>query len=311
MAETPGASAGEPLRRRVSAARARLEEAGIERGEAGLDAELLLREVMGWDRARFVAHEDESLPPALESAFEAMLSRRERREPVSLIIGRREFWGLDFEVTRDVLTPRPESELIVEEAICCLGAGVQSPPLTIVDVGTGSGCLAVALARELPSATVIATDVSERALDVAARNAARHGVSARVLFERSSMFGSARAAGLVVSNPPYVPAADLASLPPEVRLFEPREALDGGPDGLALVRQLLVEAPRVLLPGGWLIFEFGAGQGNAVKAEVQASELQLVRIRPDLQGLPRTAVVRAAKTSARVECGFHGTANGG
>jgi release factor glutamine methyltransferase len=289
----------------VLQARARLVAAGIEPGEAAMDAELLAREVLGWDRARFLAHEPDPAPPSLAAPFTALVARRERREPVSGILGRREFWGLDFEITRDVLTPRPETEIIVEEAVA-RGAGDRAraalstgsarsrrPPLRIADVGTGSGCLAVALALEFPRATVVATDVSAPALDVARRNATRHDVLDRIEFRLTSLLdGVLPPFDLVVSNPPYVPTADLVGLPPEVRDHEPRQALDGGADGLDAVRALVQGAAGVLAPGGWLIVEFGCGQEAGVRAAIAGSEpaLDLVVIRQDLQGIPRTVV---------------------
>ena len=273
--------------------RALLAAAGIEPGEAALDAELLVREALGgWDRARFLSRGDEPAGEPAERALGELLARRARREPISQILGRREFWGLEFHVTRDVLTPRPESELIVEEALACLAGHERTARLWLADAGTGSGCLAVALARERPASRVLATDVSRAALEVARRNADRHAVADRIRFEHAPLLAGAEGLALVVSNPPYIPAGDLVALPPEVRAHEPRVALDGGPDGLAVVRDLLEAAARAVVPGGWLVFEFGDGQDAAVRAAVAASPLELVRIRADLQGIPRTAVVR-------------------
>ena len=201
--------------------------------------------------------------------------------------------GLEFEVTSEVLSPRPETEFIVEEALACLRTAGARPPVTLVDVGTGSGCLAISLARELPGARVLATDVSEAALAVAARNARRHGVDERVEFRRVSLLdGITETLHLIVSNPPYVATGDIRGLPPEVREFEPFVALDGGADGLDLIRELLRSASTALEPGGWLIFEFGYGQEDGVREAIAGSGLELVRIREDLQGIPRTAVTR-------------------
>jgi len=164
----------------------------------------------------------------------------------------------------------------------------------LVDVGTGSGCLAVCLAREFPAAKVIATDVSPAALSIAARNAQRHGVAGRTEFRQTSLVDGVRGpAALVVSNPPYVPTGDISGLPPEVRTWEPLQALDGGPDGLDIVRALLAAVPRVLMPGGWLIMEFGYGQRAGVENLLRGSRLELVRITNDLQQIPRTLVARA------------------
>ena len=284
------------LRDFVLAARPRLAAAGIEPNEAALDAALLARHVLGWDLAQFVAHETESAPEGFPAAFESVVSRRERREPMSAITRRREFWGLEFEVGPEVLAPRPETEIIIEEALACLGrtgrAGGDLRPL-IVDVGTGSGCLAVCLAREFPAARVIATDISAAALSIAARNAQRHGVGDRVEFRHTSLVdGVGGPAALIASNPPYIPAGDIAGLPPEVRVWEPLQALDGGLDGLDVVRALVAATTRVLAPGGWLIMEFGYGQRAGVEGLMRGSPLELVRITKDLQGTPRTLVAR-------------------
>ena len=159
----------------VALARRALEEAGVPAGEAGLDAELLARTVLAWDRATFVTRRREDAEPGFDAAYAPLVARRARREPVAYILGEREFWGLPFEVTRDVLIPRPETELIVEEALAAFGGG--RPPATVIDVCTGSGCLAVTLARAFGGADVIATDISPAALEVARRNAQRHGMA--------------------------------------------------------------------------------------------------------------------------------------
>jgi release factor glutamine methyltransferase len=285
------------LRDLVLAARARLAGAGVEPNEAALDGALLARHVLGWDLAQFIAYQTETPPEGFPAAFESVVGRRERREPMSAITGRREFWGLEFEVGPEVLAPRPETEIVVEEAIACLTRPKQdaSPaaPHVLVDVGTGSGCLAVCLAREFPAAKVIATDLSPAALSIAARNAHRHGVAGRTEFRQTSLVdGVSGPAALVVSNPPYIPTGDIAGLPPEVRAWEPLEALDGGPDGLDIVRALLAAVPRVLAPGGWLIMEFGYGQRAGVEDLLRGSPLEFVRITNDLQQIPRTLVAR-------------------
>jgi release factor glutamine methyltransferase len=278
------------IRDLVRAARARLVSAGVESHEAALDAELLAREVLGWDRARFIAGEFDVPPDPFHQPFAALVARRAGREPISGILGRREFWGLEFEVTPDVLAPRPETELIVEEALARM-AGVAHP--LVADVGTGSGCLAVTLARELPRSTLVATDISTAALAVARRNAARHGVLDRVDCRQASLLdGVDSPLDLVVSNPPYIPTPDLAGLPPEVRDHEPRQALDGGPDGLEIVRALMRQASTALAPGAWLIVEFGYGQEAGVRGAVAAAGLDLAAVRADLQGIPRTVIAR-------------------
>lgn len=284
------------LAEHVAAGRSRLATAGVDAALAALDAEVLARSLLGWDRAGYLARARDPAPTWFGERYRAWLERRAGREPVSQIVGRREFWGLEFEVTRDVLTPRPETELVVEEALDCVAAmrAGGRPPRSIVDVGTGTGCLAISLAREVSGAWVIATDTSPAALAVARRNARAHGVGARVALVQASLVDAiAGPIDMIVSNPPYVPAADLAALPPEVRNFEPEMALAGGLDGLDVIRDLVNQAPRALAPGGWLVFEFGAGQEPGVRAAVaRCRALDLVRVRADLQGIPRTAVVR-------------------
>jgi release factor glutamine methyltransferase len=275
----------------VQGARNRFVLAGISANLAALDAEVLAREVLGWDKARFLAERNANASSVFLLNYEHLVARRERREPVPYILGSREFWGLDFEVGPDVLIPRPETELIIEEALQRIEKGSQ--PL-IVDVGTGSGCLAVALAREIPGARVVATDVSSHALAVARRNAARHGVIDRMTFiETSFLAGFQETADLIVSNPPYVPAVSAPGLTPEVRDYEPGVAVFGGEDGLDGLRSVLDQASVKLAPGGWLIIEFGCGQDEMMTALVQSMPgLSLIKIRSDLQDIPRTAVIR-------------------
>jgi release factor glutamine methyltransferase len=275
----------------VAGARDRFVLAGISANLAALDAEVLARRVLGWDRARFLADRNEKASSVFLLNYEHLVARRERREPVPYILGTREFWGLDFEVGPDVLIPRPETELIIEEALQRIES--DSRPL-IVDVGTGSGCLAIVLAREVPGARLVGTDVSSRALAVARRNATRHGVIDRVTFvETSFLDGLAEAPDMIVSNPPYVPSVAGPALTPEVRDYEPRVAVFGGEDGLDGLRSVLEEGAAKLAPGGWLIMEFGYGQDDMVSALVESiPAVRLVKIRHDLQDIPRTAIVR-------------------
>ena len=275
----------------VRGARERFVNAGISANLATLDAEVLARQVLGWDRARFLTDRNEKASSMFLLNYEPLVSRRERREPVSYILGSREFWGLDFEVGPDVLIPRPETEMIVEETIALVGR--QAAP-RIVDVGTGSGCIAIVLAREIPGARIIATDVSAEALRVARRNAARHGVADRVTFvETSFLDGLEEGADVVVSNPPYVPSLSRPALTPEVRDYEPRVAVFSGEDGLDGLRSVLEGAAATLAPGGWLVMEFGCGQDDCVTALVNAvNGLELVKVRHDLQDIPRTIICR-------------------
>ncbi len=273
----------------VQGARDRFVTAGISATLAALDAEVLARQVLGWDRARFLTDRNERATSVFLLNYEPLVARRERREPVSYILGTREFWGLPFEVGPDVLIPRHETELIVEEVIAITPKDAR--PL-IVDVGTGSGCIAIVLARELPGARVIATDLSRHALGVARRNAARHGVADRIRFvETSFLDGINEAVDIVVSNPPYVPSVAQPALIPEVRDYEPPVAVFAGEDGLDALRSVLIGAASTLAPGGFLVMEFGCGQDDCVVALVKDVEgLDVVKIRHDLQDIPRTVV---------------------
>jgi release factor glutamine methyltransferase len=275
----------------VHGARDRFVNAGISANLATLDAEVLARQVLGWDRAQFLADRNEKATSAFLLRYEPLVARRERREPVSYILGTREFWGLPFEVGPDVLIPRQETEFIVEEAIELVGK--DSHP-RIVDVGTGSGCIGIALAREIPAARVIATDLSKHALEVARRNAVRHNVDDRMTFvETSFLEGIEGGVDLIVSNPPYVPSVSRRGLTPEVRDYEPPVALFGGEDGLDGLRSVLEGAVAKLATGGWLVMEFGCGQDDCVTELVRGVEgLDVMKIRHDLQDIPRTVICR-------------------
>jgi len=273
----------------LAAARRRFEDAAIPPSEAALDADLLARHVLGWDRAALVTRRREEPPPGFQAPFEALVARRANREPAAYILGEREFWGLPFEVTRDVLIPRPETELIVEEALVAFGGG--TPPATVIDVCTGSGCLAVTLAREFGGAEFIATDISEAALDVARRNAQRHHVAPRIAFRAADLFdGISARADLIVSNPPYVARRDESTLAPEVRDHEPHVALFAGDDGLEVYRRLLPLAQQRLTRNGRLVIEIGQHQADPVIGIAEAAGLQLDHTRQDLQGITRTMV---------------------
>jgi len=278
------------LRAAIQQARERLIAAGIDADEAGLDAELLARHVLGWERATLVARLSEPVPLTFDAAFVPLVDRRRRREPMAYILGVQEFWGRDFRVAPGVLIPRPETELLVEEALGWAREHAPGGPPSLVDVGTGSGCVAVTLALELPRSTVAATDLSAAALEIAGDNARRLGAAVR--FERGSLLtGVAGPLDVIVSNPPYVARADYLALQPEVRLFEPELALVGGVDGLEVIRRLVVEAERALRPGGRLLMEIGYGQAAAAARIVTDTErLTVLRIRNDLQGTPRTVV---------------------
>jgi release factor glutamine methyltransferase len=274
----------------VMAARARFREAGIPAEEADLDARLLAQHLLGWTTAHFLSSASGPPPPGFSQKYDEYVRRRSAREPVAYLIGQQEFWGLTFEVSDAVLIPRPETEQIVEAALELFPAPTASP--VIADVGTGSGCLAVALAYERPNARLVATDLSHSALQVAHRNATRHGVADRVwLAQMDLLQGLSATFHLIVCNPPYVPSADLQNLPPEVREFEPTISFAGGHDGLAVIRRFLENSVGRLAPGGVLIFEFGFGQADAVAELISSTVgLTMTGLRPDLQGIPRTAL---------------------
>ena len=276
----------------VSAARQRLRDAGITPTECDLDARLLAQHVLGWTTERFLTDARDPVPEGFSPRYDALVARRVTREPLAYIVGVREFWGLELEVTRDVLIPRPATELIVE-AIQELFPD-RSVPLSIADVCTGCGCVAVAIAHERPSATVSGTDISRPALEVARRNAARHGVGDRVTFTHSDLLGGIIGTfDAIVANPPYVVDRARPALQPEVRDHEPSVALFGGADGLALVTRLVAAAPGPLRQGGYLVFEFGLGQDVEVEDLIEASpELRMVGLRRDLQGIARTAIAQ-------------------
>ena len=217
--------------------------------------------------------------------------RRLAREPVARILGAWEFWGLPFELSADTLVPRPETETLVETALAL--EPDRAAPLRLLDLGTGSGCLLVALLHERPRATGLGIDRSEAALATARLNARRNGVAARALFAASDW--AAAVAGpfdLVVSNPPYIATPVLASLEPEVREHDPARALDGGPDGLDAYRAILAAAPRLLRPGGHLVVEIGYDQAEALRRLAGAAPLEILRLVPDLSGNPRCVAFR-------------------
>ncbi len=262
-----------------------------------LDAEVLLAAALGLDRVGLYVGYERPLEPAEVDCYRAMIARRGRHEPVAYILGRKEFMSRSFQVTPAVLVPRPETEHLVEAVLDVLRALPKAAP-AILDVGTGSGIIAVTLACELPQAQVVAVDVSPAALAVAAENAASHGVSERITCRVSDLLAGLPADlvfDCIVSNPPYILERELAGLPPEVR-HEPRLALAAGPDGLAVIRQLLAAAPAWLAPGGLLALEIGAGQGDAIRA-MAAPRYVSVQIQKDYAGLDRVALLYAAQVA--------------
>ena len=278
------------LREYVAAATDRLRDAGISTA-ANLDARLLAQHVLRWDTARLLAAAGETAPPDFPDDYEELVARRAAREPLAYITGHREFFGLDLEVTPAVLIPRPETELIVEAVL----ASVPDTQLfTMIDACTGCGNVAVAVAKARRNARIVATDVSETALEVARRNAARHGVEGRVTFVQADLFGDLSGpVDVITANPPYVAERNAPGLQPEVGRHEPHVALFGGDDGLQMVERVVREAPPLLREGGYLIFEFGFGQEVEVEALVRRSRaLALLDLKRDLQGIARTVVAR-------------------
>jgi release factor glutamine methyltransferase len=240
-----------------------LNVAGVE--NARLDAEVLFCQLLGIDKAELYLNLDAVVDPKDQTRFWELLLRRARQEPVAYITGRKEFWSLDFVVTPDVLIPRPETELAVEVALEHAKRCSGESRLQILDLGTGSGAIAISLAKELPEARMTAVDVSAAALQVAHRNSERHGVANRIHFFGGDLFE--RVGGefdLVISNPPYVRRGELSGLPPEIRDWEPLTALDGGIDGLDCYRRIIAGAHRHLVPGGGIILEIAADIGKAV-----------------------------------------------
>ena len=229
-------------------------------------------------------------------AASALAARRLKREPVARILGRKEFWSLTLAVTPDVLVPRPETETVVEAALDALGRdGKKMERLRILDIGTGSGALLLALLSELPNAVGLGTDISAAALAVARENAERNGLNDRCTFVACNIAeGVEDRFDLIVSNPPYVSRGEIATLAPEVRDFDPRLALDGGNDGLDGYRAIARHARRLLAPGGRLIVELGAGQEQAVRALFTTAGLQVGASRADLAGIPRVLPAKIA-----------------
>jgi release factor glutamine methyltransferase len=254
-----------------------------------LTATLLLAHVLGVERTHVVAHPERELVDEEVVAYRDAIHRRAKGEPFQYITGKQEFYGRDFEVTTDVLIPRADTEVIVEGAKKLWAALPPTAPRRVVDVGTGSGAIAVTLALELEGADVLATDVSAAALEVARRNVARHDAKVEIR-EASLLDGIDGEFALVCTNLPYIPETIVDGLQPEVRDHEPRVALVGGPDGLDLYRKFLDDVPRVLSPDGYLLCEVGFTQASAIERLAEERGLRFVDRLDDLQGIPRTIV---------------------
>ena len=284
-----------PFRLRPSSSGAALAEAGPALAAAGIDAprltaEALLAHVLGLTRTQLLARPELPLDPEPQARFQALLERAGRGEPLAYLLGRREFHGLDFQVDARVLVPRPETELLVDRALAWLAALPAGADRHILDVGTGSGCIAVTLAVKHPAARVTAVDLSADALAVARQNAERHGVAGRIAFFRSDLLEGLRLLqpqfALICANLPYIASDELRALP--VAAHEPRLALDGGPDGLLWVRRLLVDAPQALRADGGVLLEIAATQGETAAQLARAALPDArVSVHRDLAGLDR------------------------
>ena len=252
-----------------------------------LEAEVLLAHVLGTSRTKLLSHPEQTLSGTQLNRFDELVRMRATSYPLPYLIGKKEFCGLDYEVTPDVLIPRPETEMLVELSLA-------QQPVTVVDVGTGSGCIAISLAVQLPSVIVYAIDVSPAAIAVAHRNAVRHDVADRVHLVVGDVLTSCPGlSDLIVSNPPYVSAGEVSSLPASVRNYEPWLALDGGPEGLGLIRRVLVQAPTAMRLGGRILIEIGAGQGDGASSLARTFfPKALVRVHRDLAGKHRVLEVQ-------------------
>jgi release factor glutamine methyltransferase len=278
------------VRHAVAAARERLLAAGLDQRHAHLDPEVLARHVLQWDRATWITRADEPASPEFLAAFDALIARRAAREPVAYIVGSREFYGRDFLVNPDVLIPRPETELIVDYVLQRVPA---DRFVRLVDIGTGSGAMALTLAAERPTWHVEAADLSAEAIVVARRNAQAIGVADRVTFLVGDLLAPTIGQfDVIVSNPPYVARRDAPGMMPDVRDHEPHVALFGGQDGMDIPRRLLQQAALRLVPGGWIAMEFGYGMQEPVEAAARAAGLTVEESLEDLQGIARTLIAR-------------------
>jgi len=278
-----GASVSEALRLVAQAFRS------IALDEADADARVLIAHALHLDRARLITQSDRILEARETAAISALAARRLKHEPVSRILGQKEFWSLTLEVSPDALVPRPETETIIEGALdFVVRGGLRMEKLRVLDIGTGSGALLLALLGELTNATGTGTDVSQAALQVAKANAAQLGFEGRCSFIACDMASQVQGPfDLVVSNPPYVAHDQIATLAPEVRNYDPIIALDGGEDGLTAYRAIAADAKRLLAPAGRMFVELGAGQEAAVRTLFTNAGLNVGVARKDLAGIPR------------------------
>lgn len=257
-----------------------------------LQTELLLAHLLKMPRMKLYLNFERTLSTAEIDALRSLVLRRAAREPLQHIVGNASFCGLEMKVNRNVLIPRPETESLAEFGWRFLST-IPSPQSTCLDFGTGSGCIAIAIAKKCPNANIVAIDVSAEALEVAGANAAANGAAERIEFRRSDAFKDVRESekfDLIVSNPPYIASAEIATLEPEVREFDPRRALDGGADGLDFYRRLATEAGPFLKPGGRLMMEFGEGQATEISAIFVSAGWTVQSVHRDLTGRERFVV---------------------
>lgn len=287
MRTIPGLKDGASVSEAISLLAQAFHTAGIE--AADVDGRLLVGHALHLDRARLIAQSDRILEAREINVINALAARRLKREPVSRILGQKEFWSIALAITPDVLVPRPETETVVEGALdFVVRGGLRMEKLRILDIGTGSGALLLALLRELPNATGTGTDISTGALKVARENAARCGVEGRCTFVVCDIASVVEGPfDLLVSNPPYIAHNEITSLAPEVKNYDPMVALDGGDDGLAAYRAIAADAKRLLAPGARMFVELGAGQEAAVRDLFTNVGLIAGIARTDLAGIPR------------------------
>jgi release factor glutamine methyltransferase len=306
---TPGdENAGRTVREALRLATDRLAAAGVP--DAAVDARHLVAHALGIERGVLLSAPERELDADAQHRLTGMTARRAAREPVSRIIGEREFYGLALALDANTLDPRPDTETVVSVALALAAAMPKSDgPLRILDLGTGTGAIALALLAALPEAEAVATDISASALSTARRNAERHGLAGRIRFIQSRWLDDVDGRyQLVVTNPPYIRCDEIASLAPEVARWEPHRALDGGPDGLDAYRAILADTSRVLAPDGWAVFEVGHDQAAAVAAlavnhgfEPAPLEWPLLR---DLGGNTRCVAIATAGRKRKINLGI-------
>ena len=298
MRTIPGLKVGASVEEAVRLVAQSFRVATIEAPE--VDARLLIGHALHLDRTQLIAQADRILEAREVNVISALTARRLKHEPVSRIFGHKEFWSLMLEVAPAVLVPRPDTETVIETALdVIVRGGLRMERLRVLDIGTGSGALLLALLSELPNALGIGTDISTAALDIARANAERHNLAARCTFVACNVAAALPGPfDLIVSNPPYVARGDIATLAPEVRNYDPDIALDGGSDGLDFYRTIAGEARRLLAPEGRLIVELGAGQEGAVRSLFTKAGLNVGAARNDLAGIARALAATTASISS-------------